>query len=69
MGDVFLEIVSKRVKCFYTTKSLLSVSTVFTYLPVFKIFVKSGGNLPLIKFESIQDFPRVLLSVTFCHSQ
>lgn len=53
-ADISLEFVSsKGIQC-DMPKYLLSESTVFTYLPVFKIFVKSDGKLQLIKFGPIQ---------------
>lgn len=49
-ADISLEFVSSKGTQCDMPKYLLSESTVFTYLPVFKIFVKSDGKLQLIKF-------------------
>lgn len=55
MGDVSLEFISPGGKPRDMAKCLLSESTVFTYLPVFKIFVKSYEKPQMTKFGPIQN--------------
>lgn len=47
--------ISARMMCFDVPNPCSRESTVFTYLPVFKMFVKSNGELQLIKVEPIQE--------------
>lgn len=54
MGGVSLELVSPEGVWSDMPKYLLSESTVFTYLPIFKIFVKSYEKPQMIKFGPIQ---------------
>lgn len=59
MGDVSLEFISQEGNPVTCQSACSLESTVFTYLPVFKIFVKSYEKLPMTKFGPIQNINSV----------